>query len=111
MKERAALCCSDDSAGWGRLNCRQRRVRLIVGVVLLSLALSIPWSTAGWIALAVVAGWLGATHVLAAEMANPSCPELGAAPGLLLGRWLRIGCIPWQWLDAVLRLTRERRVS
>ncbi|MGD9658508.1 MAG: hypothetical protein AB7U61_12880 [Methylocystis sp.] len=102
-----ARCCNNDSADWRPLNAGQRRARLVAGVVLLSLALALPWSSAGWIALAVAAGWLGATHVLAAAMAYPGCPELGAVPSLLLGRWVRIGCTPWRWADARLRLTAE----
>jgi len=77
MKERMAPCCVDSSADWRPLNGAQRWARLIVGVALLSLALALPSSAAVWIALAIVAGWLGATHVLAAAMAYPGCPELG----------------------------------
>lgn len=95
------------AADWRPLNAGQRWARLIVGVVLLWLALTLPWSTAGWVALTVITGWIGATHVLAAVMSYPGCPELGAAPSLLLGRWVRIGCTPWRWLDARLRLTAE----
>lgn len=107
MIKRMASCCGDDSAGWRPLNAGQRRARLIVGVALLLLTLALPWSAAGWIALAIIAGWVGATHVLAAAMSYPGCPELGAAPSLLLGRWVRIGCAPWRLLDAKLRLTAE----
>jgi hypothetical protein len=107
MSERVARCCNNDSADWRPLNAGQRRARSVAGVVLLSLALALPWSSAGWIALAVAAVWLGATHVLAAAMAYPGCPELGAVPSLLLGRWVRIGCTPWRWADARLRLTAE----
>jgi hypothetical protein len=98
-------CCHHNQADWRPLNAAQRRARLIAGVVLLLLALAPLGSGAGWIALAVIAGWFGATHVLAAAMAYPGCPELGAVPSLLLGRWVRIGCTPWRWLDARLRLT------
>jgi hypothetical protein len=107
MKEPMAFCCGNASAGWRPLNAGQRRARLIVGIVLLLLALAPPWSAAGWIALAAIVGWFGATHVLAAAMAYPGCPELGAAPSFLLGRWVKIGCTPWRWLDAKLRLTAE----
>ncbi|WP_144259415.1 hypothetical protein [Methylocystis sp. ATCC 49242] len=100
-------CCADGSPDWRPLNAGQRCARLIVGIVLLLLALALPWSGAGWVALAVITGWFGATHVLAAAMAYPGCPELGVAPSLLLGRWVRIGCTPWRWLDAKLRLTLE----
>ncbi len=105
MKERMTPCCHGDPADWRPLNGGQRRARLIVGVALLSLALAVPWAAASGVALAVITGWLGATHVLAAAMAYPGCPELGAAPSLLLGRWVKIGCTPWRWLDAKLLLT------
>jgi len=105
MKEHIASCCGDDSTGWRPLNAGQRRSRLVVGVALLLLALAPPWSAAGWIALSVIVGWIGTTHVLAAAMAYPGCPELGAAPSLLLGRWVKISCSSWRWLDARFRLT------
>jgi len=62
---------------------------------------------AGGVVLTVILSWVDASHVLAAVMSYPGCPELGAAPSLLLGRWVRIGCTPWGWLDARLRLTAE----
>jgi hypothetical protein len=102
-----APCCKDHPDDWRPLNDAQRGARLIVGVALLLLALALPWSAAGWIVLAAIIGWLGATHVLAAAMAYPGCPELGAAPSLLLGRRVRIGCTPWRWLDSLLRLTAQ----
>lgn len=105
MNERMASCCNNDSADWRPLNARQRWARFLVGLVLLLLALALPRSTTWSTVLAVIAIWLGATHVLAAAMAYPGCPELGAAPSLLLGRWVRIGCTPWRMLDGWLRLT------
>ncbi len=107
MKERMTPCCNGDPANWRPLNGDQRMARLTVGIALLSLALALPWSAAGWIALAVIAGWLGATHVLAAAMAYPGCPELGAVTSLLLGRWVKIGCTPWRLLDTRLHLTTK----
>lgn len=107
MKEPGTICCGNDPAEWRALNGGQRRARLLVGIALLTVVLVLPWSAAGWIALAVIAGWVGATHVLAAAMAYPGCPELGAVPSLIIGRWVRIGCGPWRWLDARWRLTTE----
>ncbi len=107
MKEGRTFCCGDGSAEWRPSNAAQRGARLIVGIALLLLALALPWLPVGWIILAVIAGWLGATHVLAAAMAYPGCPELGAVPSLLLRRWVKVGCTPWRWLDAWLRLTTE----
>lgn len=107
MKEAMAPCCDGATAKWRPLNFKQRWARLIAGVALLSLALMLPWSATGWTVLAIIAGWVGATHVLAAAMAYPGWPELGAAPSLLIGRWVKIGCTPWRWLDARLPLTAE----
>ena len=100
-------CCGDDAGSWRPLNRRQRVARFVVGLALLCWAWSLPWSDAGSIASVAILGWFGGTHVLAALMAYPGCPELGAVPSLLLRRTVRIGCGPWRWLDARLRLTRE----
>ena len=53
----------------------------------------------------MILGWFGVTHVLAALVAYPGCPELGAVPSLLLRRDVKLGCGPWRWLDARLHLT------
>ncbi len=55
MKERMSSRCVDSSADWRPLNAAQRWARLVVGVALLLLALALPWSAIGWIALAVIA--------------------------------------------------------
>jgi hypothetical protein len=106
MKERAS-CCSHGAADWRPLNAGQRCARLVVGIVLLGFAQAVPWLGAGGVVLTVILSWVGASHVLAAVMSYPGCPELGAVASLLLGRWVRIGCTPWRWLDARLRLTAE----
>ena len=103
--ERVKLCCPNDDVEWHGLNRGQRVARLLAGVLLLLTALSLPWSAVGWIMLAVVVGWIGATHVLAAATAYPGCPELGAVPSLLLRRRVKFRCLPWQWVDARLKLT------
>jgi hypothetical protein len=103
-------CCSDQAGNWRRLNRRQRTARFIVGAGLLLLDFLLPWSHAlsiTGIATAAIIGWFGVTHVLAALMAYPGCPELGAIPSLLLRRDVKIGCGPWRWLDARLRLVAE----
>src|SRR5262249_39582151 len=103
-------CCSDEAGDWLPLNRRQRAARFIVGTALLLLAFLLPWShepSVAGIATAVIIGWFGVTHVLAALMAYPGCPELGAVPSLFLGRNVKIGCGPWRWLDARLRLVAE----
>lgn len=99
------LCCRRDDSDWQPLNRRQRRARLIAGLIMLLLMLGLlSWSGPVALVLAVLLGWLGATHVLTAATAYPGCPELGAVPSLFLGRWVRIGCTPWCWLDAKLKL-------
>jgi hypothetical protein len=105
MNERRMLCCCDDDGEWQALNRKQRWARLIAGLILLIVAGALPWSSA-WILLAAITGWVGATHVLAAAMGYPGCPELGAVPSLLLRRSVKVGCVPWRWLDATLHLTR-----
>lgn len=103
-------CCGSTETEWRPLNRRQRTARFIVGAGLLSLAFLLPWSPAvsvAGIVTAAILGWFGVTHVLAALMAYPGCPELGAVPSLLLRRDVKIGCGPWRWLDARLRLTAE----
>lgn len=103
-------CCTDEAGDWRPLNRRQRAARFIVGAGLLLLDFLLPWShpvSVIGIATAAVIGWFGVTHVLAALMAYPGCPELGAVPSLLLRRVVKIGCGPWQWLDARLRLVAE----
>jgi hypothetical protein len=101
-------CCADEAGDWHSLNRGQRTARFIVGAGLLLVAVLLLWSlafSALVIAIAAILGWFGVTHVLAALTAYPGCPELGAVPSLLLRRDVRIGCGPWQWLDARLRLT------
>ncbi len=100
-------CCNAGSGDWRPLNRRQRIARAIVGAGLLGLAGELPWSGAGWLVLAAALAWIGASHVLAAAMAYPGCPELGAVPSLARGRWVRIGCGPWRWLDGRLGLDAE----
>jgi hypothetical protein len=103
-------CCGDEAPDWRPLNRRQRIGRFIVGIVLLGLALLLPWSPAASIfaiATAAILGWFGVTHILAAIMAYPGCPELGAVPSLVLRRHVKIGCGPWRWLDARLGLTSK----
>lgn len=107
MREHIKLCCGDDNGEKHALNRGQRRARLVAGLVLVVIALALPWSAVGWIALALVLGWIGVSHVVAAMTAYPGCPELGAVPSLLLRRNVKMGCVPWRWLDARLRLSRD----
>ena len=104
IKEFVGMCCRKESGGWHGLNRAQRWARLLAGLALLTIAIALPWSAGGWIVLALIVGWVGATHMIAAATAYPGCPELGAVPSLLRGRNVKIGCVPWRWLDARLRL-------
>jgi hypothetical protein len=103
-------CCGGEADDWRPVNRRQRAARFIVGTALLLLAFLLAWShelSVARITTAVIIGWFGATHVLAALMAYAGCPELGAVPSLLLRRDIKIACGPWQWLDARLRQRAE----
>ena len=103
-------CCAADSARWRPLNRRQRTARFVVGAGLLLVDILLPWSPAFSItgmATAAIVAWFGVTHVVAALMAYPGCPELGVIPSLLLRRDVKIGCGPWRWLDARLHLVAQ----
>ena len=107
MRRHVSICCRDGGGEWHALNHGQRWGRLVAGLVLLVIAVALPWSAVGWIVLALVIGWIGVSHVVAAVTAYPGCPELGAVPSLLRGRSVKTGCLPWRWLDAILCLSRE----
>jgi hypothetical protein len=103
-------CCGGTATQWRALNRRQRTARFIVGAGLLLVDFLLPWypaASAATIITATVLGWFGVTHVLAALMAYPGCPELGVVPSLLLRRNVKVGCGPWHWLDARLHLTAK----
>jgi len=103
MREHVGLCCRQEGGAWHALDRRQRWARLVAGLLLLVIAVGLPWSAVGWIVLALVFGWIGVSHVVAAATAYPGCPELGAIPSLLLRRSVKTGCVPWRWMDARLR--------
>jgi hypothetical protein len=108
MKGHVGMCCGDEGGEWRPLSRGQRCARLVAGLGLLMVAVALPWSGVGGIVLSLVFGWVGASHVVAAATAYRGCPELGAVSSLLLRRTVKIGCGPWRWLDARLRLSRER---
>lgn len=107
MKEYVGLCCYMEGAEPRGLNRRQRWARLVAGLVLLVIAVALPWFGIGWIVPALAFGWFGTANVVAAATAYPGCPELGAVPSLLRRRNVKTGCAPWRWVDAKLRLVRE----
>jgi hypothetical protein len=86
------------------LSTRQRSARAIAGLAFLGLAVPL-LRRKPLLPLGTVAGWFGATHLLAAGTGFNGCPELGALPSLVLGRDVGTDCGPWDWLDARLRLT------
>ena len=98
-------CCGVDRLP-EQLNDRQRRARTVVGVAALGLAALTARRSGRLSALAAAAtAWLGASHLVAARTGYAGCPELGAIPSVLLGRDVRVGCVPWQIIDGRLGLT------
>ncbi|MBA3421254.1 MAG: hypothetical protein H0U12_05080 [Thermoleophilaceae bacterium] len=84
---------------------RQRRARALVGAGLCAVALTALSSPRRLVApVALAAGWLGASHLVAAATSYRGCPELGAIPSLVLGRRVETRCGPWARLDRRLRL-------
>ena len=103
----AMPCCGGAATEWRPLNRKQRIARLLVGLGFLLWAISQPWSSVASILVVALLAWFGVSHVLAAAMAYPGCPELGAVASLLLRRSLKIACGPWQWFDKCLGLTSK----
>jgi hypothetical protein len=84
---------------------RQRVARAVVGVILLALAwavLRFPVPVIAW-PLAITAAWFAISHLVAAWIAYPDCPELGAIATLVSRRYIRTRFGPWarldQWLE------------
>jgi len=103
---RFGACAVDTDADAPRrppLSAGQRLARAAAGVGFLGIALPLlrrrPTRAPG-----AVAAWFGATHLLAAATAFNGCPELGAAPSLVLRRDVASECGPWELLDRRLGL-------
>jgi len=80
---------------------RQRMARVVAGVGWLALAwifLRIPVPVIAW-ALAIVAAWLGVSHIVAGLIGYPDCPELGAIASVLRRRYIPTRCGPWARVD------------
>jgi hypothetical protein len=93
------------SSDWPGLSDRQRRARALAGLGLLGLAAAaLRWPRALSVPTSLAAGWLGASHLVAAAIRYRGCPELGAIPTLVLGRRVETRCGPWELLDARLGL-------
>ena len=83
----------------------QRRARAIAGLGFLALAWGVVRSPRALsVPTALGAGWLGASHLVAAAIRYHGCPELGAIPTLLFGRRVESRCGPWDKLDQRLNL-------
>jgi hypothetical protein len=87
------------------LRSRHRVARAIFGIGCLALAwaaLLVPLAIVSW-PLALIAGWLGVSHIVAAATGYADCPELGAIPSIVLRRYVWTRCGPWErmdrWLD------------
>jgi hypothetical protein len=80
---------------------RQRVARAVAGAAWLALAwaaLHVPVAVIAW-PLALAAGWFGVSHLVAAWIAYPDCPELGAIATFVSRRYVRTRCGPWARLD------------
>ncbi len=93
------------ASGEQALSEAQRKARGLAGVGFLGLAAAtLRWPLAFSLPTSLAAGWLGASHLVAAAIRYRSCPELGAIPTLVLGRRVETRCGPWELLDARLGL-------
>ncbi len=90
------------------LSDSQRRARGIAGIGFLALGWAVlRWPRALSVPTALAAGWLGASHIVAAATRYQGCPELGAIPTLLRGRRVETRCGPWELIDARLGLSES----
>ena len=87
------------------LTTRQRVARATAGIAFFASAwafLEVQAPVIGWPA-AIAASWFGISHIVAAAIAYPDCPELGAIATLVSRRYIRTRCGPWarldQWLE------------
>ncbi len=88
----------------------QRRARGVAGLGFLALGWAVlRWPRALSVPTSLAAGWLGASHVVAAATRYQGCPELGAIPTLVLGRRVETRCGPWELLDARLGLSEPNQ--
>lgn len=88
------------------MSTRSRLARLFAGCGFLALAGGLAARQApGRIALwptALVPAWFGVSHLVAAVVRYPGCPELGAIPSVMLGRTVPTACSPWARIDRAL---------
>jgi hypothetical protein len=95
-------CTIGENAGPSHaITHRQRVARAVAGTIWLALAwalLRVPIPAIAW-PLAITAAWFGISHLVAAWIAYPDCPELGAIVTLVSRRYIRTRCGPWEQLD------------
>ena len=95
-------CTIGEDAGPSHtITTRQRMARVIAGFLWLTLAwffLLMPIPAVAW-PLAILAGWFGASHIIAGCIGYPDCPELGAIATLVTRRYISTRCGPWVRLD------------
>jgi hypothetical protein len=92
---------AEDTVPSHAITSRQRLARVIVGLGWLTLAwvfLRVPVRAIAW-PTAIIAGWFGASHVVAGWIGYPDCPELGAIASVLSRRYIPTRCGPWVALD------------
>jgi hypothetical protein len=83
------------------ITSRQRVARAVAGVGWLALAwvlLRVPAPVIAW-PLAIVAAWFGVSHIVAAWIGYPDCPELGAIASVIRRRYIQTRCGPWARID------------
>lgn len=82
------------------LSSQQRIARASAGMGFLAVTVAaLRWPRTLAVPTSLVAGWLGASHVVAAMIAYRGCPELGAIPTLVRGRRVETRCGPWELID------------
>jgi hypothetical protein len=99
---RACGCArgSDAEGNVRPLSLQQRIARASAGMGFLAVAAAaLRWPRTLAVPTSLVAGWLGASHVVAAVTDYCGCPELGAIPTLVRGRRVETRCGPWELLD------------
>lgn len=75
-----------------------RIARALVGILFFT-PLRALWSRPLLRPLAIVAGWFGVSHLVAAATAYDGCPEIGAIASVVRGEDVVTRCGPWSILD------------
>ena len=90
-------CTIGENAGPSHaITKRQLLARAVLGIICFALAwafLLVPVPAIAW-PLTITAAWFGISHLIAACIAYPDCPELGAVATLVSRRYIRTRCSP-----------------